>query len=376
MMVAKASELKVIVIIATILLAAQGCQSQLSGRSTTELPTIKIGSILILTGEGAAWGNAERNGIDLAIEDINKQGGIGGRMITVDHQDDKSDPKLALDAYHKFVDVDNAKIIIGTTWSRSGLPLASLAEKDQVLMISPSLGVKEFNEQSNFTFNTWPHDYILAESLADMLFKEGHRNVAVIGAKEVWTEDQTKSFKTRFESLGGKVSLLLEPDPSDKDLRTEALRVKADKELDAVVLTNGVLDIGPTTAKRLKEAGVNLPFFSLTLDNNIIKAAGESYEGLVFPTFLTPSKEFEARYKSRFGIDPDIGADSAFDAMMMIKDAIEKTGSTEPEVIQSHLNGIEEFQGESGTLISDGEGGFTKQPKVMRIVSGNPIHIA
>ena len=370
--------LKVIVIafLASVMLIASGCRRSGTGAASTDLPPIKIGSILILTGEGAAWGNAERNGIDLAIEDINKQGGIGGRMIRVDHQDDKSDPKLALDAYHKFVDVDDTKIIIGTTWSRSGLPLAPLAEKDKVLMISPSLGVKEFNEGGNYTFNTWPHDYLLSESLANMLFKEGHRNVAVIGAKEVWTEDQTESFKARFESLGGNVSLLLEPDPSDKDLRSEAIKVKAAGSLDAIVLTNGVLDTGPITAKRLKEVGVSLPLFSLTLDNNIIKAAGEAYEGLVFPTFLTPSEAFEDRYRIRFGVNPDIGADSAYDAVMMIKDAVQKTGSTEPWALQSYLRSMKEFHGASGTLISDGKGGFTKQPKVMKIVSGESVQIS
>ncbi|MEK6961109.1 MAG: ABC transporter substrate-binding protein [Nanoarchaeota archaeon] len=369
------SKIKFIALLAAIIIFAQGCQNQLSGEATADLSPIKIGSILILTGEGAAWGNAERNGIDMAIEDINAKGGIGGRMLTVDHQDDKSDPKLALDAYHKFVDVDNTKIIIGTTWSRTGLPLAPLAEKDKTLMISPSLGVKEFNEQGNFTLNTWPHDYLLSESLAEMMFKEGHRKVAVIGAKEVWTEDQTKSFKARFELLGGNVSLLLEPDPSDRDLRSEALKVKAMRGLDAIVLTNGVLGIGPVTAKRLKEVGVDLPLFSLTLDNNIIKAAGEFYEGMVFPTFLTPTKDFEVKYKTKFGIEVDIGADSAYDAVMMVKDAIEKTGSTDRLALQSYLNRIREFQGESGLLISDGKGGFTKQPKVMKIVSGTAVQI-
>src|SRR3989344_2598770 len=54
---------------------------------------IKLGSILILSGEGASWGNAAKNGIDMAVEKINAGGGINGRLLAVDHQDDKSDPK-------------------------------------------------------------------------------------------------------------------------------------------------------------------------------------------------------------------------------------------------------------------------------------------
>src|SRR3989344_3908706 len=315
---------------------------------------IEIGSIGILTGEGAAWGTAAKNGIDMAVEKINAEGGINGRLIEANHQDDKSDPALSVTAFQKLTQADGVQIIVGTTWSRSGLPLVPLADQNHVLLISPSLGVKEFNEGSPFVFNTWPHDFILSEKLADFVFEQSHRKVAVFGQQDVWVQDQTNAFARRFEELGGTVPVLLTPANADLDLRTEAARVK-EANVDAVILTNGVANAGPVAAKRMRELGVTAQFYSMSLDANIVAQAGEAYEGLVFPTFLTPTNEFAQEYQNKFGIAPDIGADSAYDAVTMLAQAMKQTGSTDPSILKDALANIKEWDGASGLLISEGK---------------------
>ncbi|MBS3125769.1 penicillin-binding protein activator [Candidatus Woesearchaeota archaeon] len=353
-----------------VLLVLASCASPTGNIANNE--PIHIGSILILSGEGASWGIAAKNGIDIAVEKINAEGGIGGRLVSIDHQDDKSDPKIALSAFENLVQTKGINIIIGTTWSRSGLALVQQADQNQVLMISPSLGVKEFNEGSKFLFNTWPHDFILSEKLAELVFSQGHRNVAVFGQQEVWVQDQTNAFKRRFEELGGTVSVLLEPAPSDVDLRADAAKVR-DAKVDAVVLTNGVVNAGVIAAKRIRELGIDLPFYSMSLDANIVSQAGEAYEGLVFPTFLTPTKEFTQEYKQKFGLAPDIGADSAFDAVMMLAHAMNETGSTDPAVLKDALANIKEWNGASGHLVSDGKRGFIKGFALKKVQNGKIV---
>ena len=333
---------------------------------------IKMGSILILSGEGASWGIAAKNGIDMAVEQINADGGINGRMFAVDHQDDKADPKLALSAFENLVQTKGIDIIIGTSWSRSGLALVQQAHENKVLMISPSLGVKEFNEGSEFLFNTWPHDFILSAKLADLVFEQGHRKVAVFGNQDVWVQDQTNAFKHRFEEIGGTVSILIESAPSDVDLRADAAKVK-DANVDAVILTNGVVNAGPISAKRLREIGVNLPFYSMSLDANIIAQAGESYNSLVFPTFLTPTKEFAQDYNEKFGLAPEIGSDSAYDAVMMLAQVMKETGSTDPVILKDALANIKEWDGASGHLVSDGKRGFTKEFALKKVHDGKIV---
>jgi len=125
----------------------------------------------------------------------------------------------------------------------------------------------------------------------------------------------------------------------------------------------------------MKEVGVNLPLYSLSLDKNIIASANGAYDGLVYLTFLTPKTGFEKRYKENFGVDIDIGGDSAYDAVMLLAEAMKETRSTDTEKIQEYLNGIKSYDGVSGKLVSDGKGGFTKEPITMEINNGEPIKL-
>lgn len=107
-------------------------------------------------------------------------------MLEMKYHDEQGDPKKALSAFRQLVDIDGIHIIIGPTWSNSGLPLIDLACQHTVLMISPSLGTARFNESCEYLFNTWPHDYILSRSLADHVFGKGYRKVALVGAEDIW----------------------------------------------------------------------------------------------------------------------------------------------------------------------------------------------
>jgi len=361
---------KIVLILVILMLSA----CTMTGSVTKEGP-IEIGSILILTGAGASWGNSARHGIDMALEDINANGGINGRSIVVNHQDDGSDASKAVSAFRKLTDFDGIDIIIGTTWSHTGLPLVDLAKDGEVLMISPSLGVKEFNEASEFLFNTWPHDFILSAELADYVYDKGHTKVALIGAQNVWVKDQTNAFMTRFKEIGGSVEVLMEPNPDDTNLRSEALKIKENTEITAIVSTTDGVPVGARLARRAREIGVELPFFSITIDQDTINSAEGAYEGMYFLTFLTPTEEFETRYIARNGENPEIGGPSAYDAVMMLAQAMRETDSTDTKVLADYLNSIETYNGVSGTLVSDGKGGFEKPLVTKKVVNGKAITI-
>ena len=105
-------KMKLIVVLLLVGLLVLGC----TGNYVKEPETIKLGSILILTGQGAAWGEAARNGIEMAVEDVNNDGGVLGKQIEFVHQDDQSEAKKSVSAFYQLVDAMNIDIIIGTTW--------------------------------------------------------------------------------------------------------------------------------------------------------------------------------------------------------------------------------------------------------------------
>lgn len=336
--------------------------------------TIKLGSILILTGDGNSWGIAERNGIDLAVEEINAAGGINSKLIAVNHQDDKLDPKTAITAFNTLTDIQGIDILIGPTWTPTALPLTELADQKKVLMISPSVGRKEFNEGSNYIFNLWPHDYLLADELAKMIYEEGQRNVAIIGAAEPWSQDLTQAFTKKFEQLGGK-TFVQEPAMDQIDLRTEALKIKEKQEIDSVVLISGAMNVGLLAGKAIRDLGSTLPFYSVVVGDNMIQQAGKTYDGMIMLTSSTPNDVFVEKYNKRFGVPIDYGADTAYDAVMLLAQAMKETESENPTVLQEYLTGLKTYDGVSGTLTFDGKGGVTKPFLVKEIISGEQITV-
>lgn len=366
---------KTLIIAVAVILVVIGAFRALSAPNDAN-GDIKIGSILILSGEGASWGEASKNGIDLAIQDINKTGGIDGKKLVAEHEDSASDPKKAISAFNKLTTTDDVKYIVGPNWSNSGLPLVPLADLSKTVMISPSLGVKEFNEGSPYIFNTWPHDDLLSRTLADYVYNKGYRNVAVFGAQDVWNKQQTKAFSERFTELGGKIALTYEPVTTTKDERTQVLKVRADKTIDAVVMTNSGFSLVNITAEQLRDFGVNLPLFSITVDQKLISDCKGACDGMTFLTFLTPSASFEQKYKAAYnGREVEIGADSAYDAVMMIAKAMKATRSTDTEKVAAYLAGIKEYRGESGNLMSDGKRGFTKPYVIKKVVDGKQVTV-
>lgn len=365
-----------VVVLALLVIVAVTKDSDKGLSNGIDTDQVKIGSILILSGEGASWGEASKNGIDLAVKDINGQGGINGKTLTVVHEDNASDPQKALSAFRKLTESDGINYIIGPNWSNSGVPLIEPADKSKTVLISPSLGVKEFNEGSKYIFNTWPHDELLSGKLADYAYAKGYRNVAVFGAQQVWNKQQTDAFIARFTELGGKIALKYEPTIDTKDVRSEVLKVKADKSIDAVILTNSGYSLVDITAMQLRDFGVKLPLLSITVDQKLISECRGACDGMVFLTFLTPTASFEQKYKNAYdGREVEIGADSAYDAVMMLAGAMKKTNSTDTDKIAKSLAGIQEYEGASGKLVSDGKRGFTKPYVIKKVADGKQVQV-
>jgi len=333
---------------------------------------IKIGSISILTGDGASWGEAAVNGIEMAIGEINATGGILERKLVHISEDDAGDPAKAVSAFRKLTTINRVDYIVGPTWSKQGLAIMDLVNDE--IIISPSLGKAEFNESSDYVFNTWMHDYILSEELAHYVYEKGYRNIAILGANDVWVKEQTNAVRETFTELGGTISYVYEPTTDIRDLRTALLKMK-NKNIDAIVVTTDGYGITALYGKQMAELGIEKSVYAITLDETVIGNCMGTCDGWEYVTALTPSDEFIKRYKNKYNRNVEIGADTAYDAVMMIAEAMEKTKSTDTEKIQKYLNNIEIYRGQSGNLVSDGKGAFTKDYKTFTIEGGKSVEI-
>ena len=153
----------------------------------TQSDEIKIGSILPLTGDLAVYGENMKNGMDLAVLQINEQGGINGKNLVVIYEDDQGDPKSSVSAFQKLITVDKVPVVVGVPFSSSALPIAPIADKEEVVLFSVAASSPDLTGISKYFFRNWPSDTyegaMMGEFTADELKLQ---NISVLYANDEW----------------------------------------------------------------------------------------------------------------------------------------------------------------------------------------------
>ncbi len=331
---------------------------------------IKIGAILNLTGSSASQGENSQKAIDMAVAEINSAGGVLGRQVQMDYQDNMGDnPKGGLTAFYNLIN-KGVKLIIGPNQTPTGNVIAPLVMKNDAVMITPSVGSEKFAEAGPRTFNTFPPNKFDSFAIAEYLYDKGYRKIAVFGSQQEWEHDQANFVKQKFEEKGGQVVAFELPLTESKDLNTESLKIKSANP-EAIVFT----DYGQTAiaSKRLRELGVVVPFYSVLLFPFQIDGAQGSLENTVFVATDTTNKEFEDKFSAKYNNAPNFPASQAYDAVKLMVKAIEVAKSTKPEKVADALSSIKDYKGVSGDLKFDADGNAHKEVLFYQVKDGKIV---
>ena len=323
--------------------------------------TIKIGAIFMLTGLGNVQGEHSTLGVQLAIDQINQQGGINGKQLELIVEDNKGDnPKEAISAYRK-LKAQGINIILGPNWSPSAEALAPIACADQTLMIAPSVGIAEFNKECSLLFSLWPPDYLNSQQLGQYVVEQGHKNIVIISSTQVWEHEQGIFVKKGVDQAGGSAELLITTRET-KDFSNEALKAA---DADAVVFTNYAFQ--HLTAKQLREQGNQAIFYGVVIEPYHIQGAQGAFEDAIAITSFTPNNEFINSFTQKYNKEPLMPADTSYDSIMLLAEAMQKTNSQDPLILSQNLNTITHYAGASGSLTFDEHGGTTKESALLEI---------
>ncbi len=332
---------------------------------------IKMGAILNMTGTFADQGQNSQRGIDMAIGEINAAGGVLGKKITLDLQDNGGDnPKGALDALYNLTQKETF-LIIGPNLTPSANVVAPVVEKSNAVMIAPSVGSEKFAELSPRTFNVFPANKFDSFALAEYLYNvKGFKKIAIFGSRQEWEQDQANFVKQKFEELGGTVTSIQLPTVDNLDLKAESLKIKSSNP-EAVVFTN----YGETgvAAKRLREVGVKTPFYSVLLFGTQIAAADGALEDTVFITTDTVDESFNTKFKNLYQKDPGFPANQAYDAVYLLAKAVKDAKSTDPAAVAMALRNIKEYKGSSGDMTFDADGNAHKPALYYQVKNGKIV---
>ena len=160
-----------------------------------EPETIRIGAILPLTGDIAEYGNRIKKGIDLAIEEIENQGGINGKRAKVLYEDSTGFPKGGVSAVQKLISINRVPIIIGAVASSVTLAIVPQTTESKVVLFSPASSSPKLSGVSPFFFRDWPSDVLEARLLAEFTFnKLGIKKVAILNVNNDYGLGRVNSF--------------------------------------------------------------------------------------------------------------------------------------------------------------------------------------
>ena len=326
--------------------------------------TIKLGALLCLTGSCAEWGQNALNGITLAVETINSEGGILGRPLEIIAQDSKEDsPSDAVTAYRQLTLDSEIQFIIGPTWTAAALALAPLISRDKTLVaISPSVGVREFNEAASNLYNLWPHDENATRSLARYAASKGYRRAAIFSSEQPWVKQQGDTFEEEFLLTGGSIAIKVESLPHPTELQAEALKITSSSP-DVVFISNLIqLD---TAAKELRKLGYHGPKLALLANRSQLEQAKGSLEDTVMAKYQEPAEWFRKTYEKRFNEPPGMSADTAYDAVILYLTVLQ--ASTRPDEVPTALRDISLPHGASGSIRFDEKGAVKKTPRLVTV---------
>ena len=328
-----------------------------------ETGVVTIGFIGPLTGDAMSYGEPIRNAVELAVDEINADGGAGGRMLRVTYEDGECTREGGERAVRKLIN-EEVQIIIGGVCSSETLALLPISEAAGVLVLSPSATSYQLTGASELFFRNAPSDADGGLFLAALVSEE-HETVAVISEDTDYAQALREVFTGTFESFGGRVVANETFIPGTDDFE-DILTIVKDANPDAVIVNPQTEIAGGFLVKQIREAGIAVPLYSSNILSGTATSeiAGEYLEGTVIfdsPGLQSDSPSaiaFLESYWDRYG---DIGTaesyvGAAYDAVYILADALSATGTDDVEKMRRHLVDMESFGGVIGTYSFDESG--------------------
>lgn len=345
--------------------------------------TIKIGVATILTSDFASLGENIVKTAELAVEEINEDGGINGKQIKLVVEDAGLDSKTGLSAVEKLVNVDGVKYIIGGTTSNGTLASAVVVNDKKVIYMTPVTGGNNVDLAGEYIFRVANSDVLAGDIIAKSMIEMGFKNVAVVSEITEYTLDINNKFIEEVENLGSNVVFKEQFQPDTTDFRTIVAKLN-ESEAEAVLILSQTGISGAHFLNQLKEQKLDLPVFSdftFIANKNAEEVAG-TFEGIYFadPAYDEDNekrKEFFEKYENKFGMAPIIPfhTSSTYDSIHMLKEAIEAVGDDSEKVKEYLLENIKDYRGFMGSYSLDQNGNSDLGFVMKRVVDGEFIKL-
>lgn len=381
-------KLKLSVLLLALVMVFTACSGGASApASQADSDEIIIGALGPLTGNVAIYGIATTNGIKQAIDEINENGGILGKQVKLILEDEKGDTQEAMNAYNKLVE-SGAQVIIGDVTSGPSVAISELANRDGLLMITPTGTQLDITAGKANVFRAAFTDPYQGKILAKYVKEDlGATNVAVLSNS---SSDYSQGVKNTFVEEAKSQGLNVVADESyganDKDFRVQLTSIAATNP--DVLLVPDYYETIALIAPQAREVGINATFVgpdgwdgivaqltSGLADESLTSEALEAVEGAVFTNHYSLDdtdqqiQDFIKNYNTLYGENPSSFAALGYDSAYMVKEAIEKAGSTDSQAMVDSMKAID-YKGITGSVKFDDDNNPVKAVSMIKVTNG------
>ncbi|MGJ7918989.1 ABC transporter substrate-binding protein [Neobacillus sp. LXY-4] len=380
------------VIMASTLVAGilAGCSGAKESSNTggSDSKSVKIGINLELSGGVASYGESLEKGIDIAIEEINKDGGIDGKKIEVVKVDNKSEAAEATSTAIKLTSQDKVTAIIGAATSGNTVAQAQIANDTKTILLTPSgtspnVTVGEDGKVNDFVFRTSFIDPFQGTVAANFAAKELKVKKAAIFADSAsdYAKGLAESFKETFEKAGGEIVAEEAYVGKDTDFRSTLTRIKG-KNPEFIFIPGYYEEVG-LIVKQAREAGITVPLMGADGWDSpkLVELAGADALNNTFITNHYSSEDPDAKiqkFVTTFKEQNDGALPNAFNALgydtvYLLADAIKRAGSTDSVKIKDALAETKDLSLVTGIVTIDKKHNPIKSATVLEYKDGKQV---
>lgn len=349
------------------------------GNDTPDATTVKIGGIGPLTGAYANYGLSEKNGAELAVKEINEAGGIAGKQIELSYQDSQGESESAVNAYGKLMDW-GMEVSLGCVLSGENASVVAAARDDDVLLITPSGSADKCIDGNDKAFRVCFYDSYQGAAAAQYI--KDNNMVDTVGILYQSDNDYSVGLYNAFVAKCGELGITI----AETQTFTSSTNTDFSTQVSALVSSGVKLVFIPLYAE---EASTFLTQAHGKFADDVYFFGADGLDGILGKVeqdtslannvlMLTPFaadnpaenvQSFVKKYQEAYGATPDQFAADAYDAIYVIKAAVEKAGSTSGAALASALTSLT-VEGVTGTMTWAADGNTNKPASAILYYDG------
>lgn len=326
-----------------ICIALIGAVSVLAvGTLSAHAESIYLGVSGPLTGNSAQYGAQWKKGFDLALDEINADGGINGKKLEYIFEDSQSDPKQAVVIAQKFVADPRIVAELGDFASPASMAATPIYQRAGLLQFGFTNSHPDFTKGGDFTWSNCPTQADVAPFQADYVYALGLKTIAVFYLNTDWGKISLDITAKRLAEHGITIAAQEGYLPDEKDFKAAITRINT-KKLDGIMLISYYTDAA-LIIQQVRSAGITLPVVANSPNHSpkFLELGGAAVEGVYVSSNFsiddprTEVQTFVAAFRAKYKEDPDYFATHAYDTMHLLASAL-RIGGTDRKAVRDAL---------------------------------------